>query len=1007
MKRIFVLGLFAGLFATSFFAQQTLIYTHSDALLNEGKALFVESKYTASFRILEEYMSTTDLTQMGQRQEADYYLAANAFYLGSDDSELRLQRHLDTYPYTPFLSQINYMLGVVTYNQLNYTKALMYFNDVYSNDLDKRMKADFLFHKGYSLLEVKEYNQALLIFRELKNMDTRYNVSATYYHAYAEYCLKNYEGALTEFTKVKDNPEYKNIVPYYMVQIYFAQQDFDKLKPLAEQLLQDKKSNTSNAEIHRIMGEIAYSEQNYPKAIEHLRNYETSFPQAARYDLYLLGLSYFQTQDYKNTIQYLSKVTTEDDAVTENAYLHLGYAYIKQGDKANARMAYEASLRTNFNPSVREEALFNYALTSYESETAFGESVKSFEQFLTEFPQSKHTDKAYDYLSSVYMTTKNYQAAYESILRIKKPNAQMLETKQYVLYQLGTEAFAQNQFTKSIEYFSLSLESSTTGLYSAECYFWRAESYYRTKQANKSAADLKSFFADKNAQTSVNYVAAHYSLGYSLFTLQQYTDALQYFLRYISLEKDKTAPHYTDALNRAGDCYFSQRDFGNAEEYYAKVIAANANAADYALFQSAYVDGLRKNHSSKIKKLETLGIKYPNSEYSADALYEMGRAYLTLDNNNQAIIMYDKILKQYPNADIARKAALETGMVYSNMGNTAKAIEAYKNVIETYHGSEEAYTALESLETLHIDKNDVAAYIQYTQTLSPNMGKRTVNHVDSISYLAAEKLYINGKYADAINGMRDYLSKYCPGGRYCTTARYYLANSYYQTGDKDNALVAFLPLLELGTNQYTEETVMRCAEITFDKKDYAASLAYFKQLQEISKTNNNKNIARLGILRCSYFINDYQTTITVVDEIMNDSQATEQVKSEARYNRAKAYLALQQSDKALNDLKIIAQDTRTEAGAEAKYLTANIYYEQDKLKEAEAEILNFTEKNTPHQFWLARSMVLLADINIKLGDDFQAKQYLLSLQRNYQNEEIQALINERLAAINEREKVTP
>ncbi len=67
--------------------------------------------------------------------------------------------------------------------------------------------------------------------------------------------------------------------------------------------------------------------------------------------------------------------------------------------------------------------------------------------------------------------------------------------------------------------------------------------------------------------------------------------------------------------------------------------------------------------------------------------------------------------------------------------------------------------------------------------------------------------------------------------------------------------------------------------------------------------------------------------------------------------------------------------------------------------------MDFAKKNTPHQLWLARSFVLLADIYIQKGNDFQAKQYLLSLQRNYTaQDEIQELISQRLAAIGEREK---
>jgi len=84
-----------------------------------------------------------------------------------------------------------------------------------------------------------------------------------------------------------------------------------------------------------------------------------------------------------------------------------------------------------------------------------------------------------------------------------------------------------------------------------------------------------------------------------------------------------------------------------------------------------------------------------------------------------------------------------------------------------------------------------------------------------------------------------------------------------------------------------------------------------------------------------------------------------------------------------------------------------LYYESGKLKESEVEVMDFAKKNTPYQFWLARSFVLLADVYVKQNNDFQAKQYLLSLQKNYKTaDEIQTLITDRLAAIGEREKQT-
>jgi len=375
-----------------------------------------------------------------------------------------------------------------------------------------------------------------------------------------------------------------------------------------------------------------------------------------------------------------------------------------------------------------------------------------------------------------------------------------------------------------------------------------------------------------------------------------------------------------------------------------------------------------------------------------------------IDNDSRAISTFQKLVTLQPNSAMSRKASLEIGMIYFNQNNYEQAIDAYKKVISNYSGTEEAYTALESLESVYIEKNDVQAYLAYTKSLGMKLNNNTVNREDSISYIAAEKQYMNGNYKQAITGLKSYLNNYCPGGRYCTNAQYFVADSYYRTNDKVNALSAFKALLLISGNQFMQEAATRCAEITYDNKDYASSLQYFKQLQNLAQTTENKNVARLGILRCSYFLNDNDNTIAIANEILNDTRSSTELKAEARYNRAKAYIAQNNLTLALPDLTSLASDTRTVNGAESKYLLAKVYFDQSKLTNAETEVLDFAKKNTPHQFWLARSFVLLSDIYIIQNNDFQAKQYLLSLQKNYKGtDEIQGMITERLEAINSRE----
>lgn len=997
-------------FFISMLVSQVSFATNADELYYEGYDLYSQRKYAASQSCFERFLSVnTNTLQRGMVQDAEFYVAAISYILKQERAFLLLENYVTNYPNSPYLSRANFMLGRLRYEDKKYKYALRYYQNVNEKELNDQEAREYSFTKAYCLLEMKKYTEAKAIFKTLSNEKNEFSQTALYYYSYIEYLQKNNATALKGFLALEQLDEYADVVPYYIVQIYYDESEYEKSLEHGKLVLEKNPNNPNNSEIYKIMGECAYRGEKYTEAVTYLKKHETLSKKIQRNASYMLGVSCFKINDYKTSENYLSKVTSQSDSIAQNAYLYLGYCYLNLKQRNNAKLAFESASKMNFDMTVKEEALYNYALASYETSAAFGESLSALERFVEEFPQSKYIDTIYDHVVAVFLTNKNYASAYQSILKMKVLTPRMKEVKEYVLFQLGTQAFAKSDFKNAVKMFTASIEEATPKSFSSQAFLWRGESNYRIKKYEEARVDYQKFVEKVNKKDEALLADAYYGIGYTYFSEKKYADAQLWFEKFLKKSvSNESNVAYWDALNRLGDCNFHVRNFSVARDYYSKVIDNNAKGADYALFQNAFILGLQKKYLNKITLLEKLLQTMPNSDYCSNALYEIGRSYVLLEENKKAITIYKDVLSKYPKSALARKASLEIGMLYFNMADYEQAKTAYRNVIERYKGSDEARMAFESLESIHVETNDVPAFLEYCKSLGKNyVAVIPDSRSDSLSFVAAERIYIKGEYKNAITSLKQYLKQYCTSetGANCISARYYLADSYYQMEQYKKAFSEYEMLALLEGNKYMEEVLVRAAEITYNEKKYDSSLKYFKQLQLAASNTENRNIARLGVLRCSYLLNEHETTLSIANEILKTDISDLNLEREARYNRAKALIALNRRSDSQEDLKLLSNDLLQEIGAEAKFLYAEYFYLQGDYKKSEEEVFDFISKNTPYQYWLAKSFVLLSDIYVAQNDDFQAKQYLISLRDNYTAQDsIQDLIKDRLDKIIAREK---
>ena len=939
-----------------------------------------------------------------------HYKALEARFDGRDKLLQRdLKDYLQAYPYTTFLDEVHFMQGVLQVEKGHYKQGLKILEPIDIKALTRPHQTDYSFYRGYAYLMMQEYQRASIYFSQLSKGNSRYTTRGTYYYAYCMYKLERYDKALPALKALENDPQYSKTVPYYLTQIYYATGDYEEAEARANTLLREHPESLNNNELHRILGEMAYMKKDYRGAADQLAKYRKAAAEnkeeLLRSDMFMLGTAQYQLGEYEAAVSSLKQVKQEQDSISEAACLTMGNAYVQLGQPEQAKLSYQAAAGYKITPSVAEEAAYNYTLCTYQSSSALGESVRAFNDFLNQYPDSKYEGKVYQLLSDALMQSKNYAAAIQTLDSIPSPTPKMRETKQYLRYQLGADHFLQGKMQQSAEWMTEVIKhDAESSKYTTEAYYVRAEANYRLRNYAASEQDLNTFFSRPGAKGSENYSIARYLQGYTYFSQKQYDKARNAFISYIDAAL-ATETTYADALNRIGDCYFNARQFPQAISYYSQVANLQAAGTDYALFQKGYALGLQHKYSEKISVLNDLVKRYPKSDYADDGVYEIARAQLQQDDERGAIATYEQLLSAYPHSTLARKASLERAMLFRNLNQNDQAIAAYRQTIERYPATEEAYTALDALQALYVESGNVDEYLTYSKTLA-KMNMNVTTAEDSLLYAAAEMQYMQASYQKATVSLSNYITQYCAGGRYCTVARYYLADSYYRLGKTSEALAQYIVLAEMNANPYQEEAATRVAEICYDKGDWKGALDGFYRMHALASTRENTTIARLGILRCSQQLGRHQAAIDIADQLLSDTPVSDETKAEALYGRAKAYIALGQWSKAQPDLKILAREVRTPQGAEAKYLLAQSYYEAKDLDAAESQVMEFTQMNTQQQYWLARALVLLSDINRSRGEYFQARQYLLVLQQNYliKGDDIPALISARLAELDKIEQ---
>lgn len=983
----------------SLWAQQTKVYDNPDYTFRQAKDLLEKQQYGGAKKLFGELILLVPDRESLIRREAEYYSALCDYFLNQPEAREKFEHFVKNYPDHTKTNDANLYLAFLEYNSRKFKNAIEYFEKVDHSVLSTSLKTEYLYKLGYSYLQREQFDKAAEAFFPIIGMESPYKDGANFYFAYLAYITRDYDKALFYFNRVNHASDFYSEVPYYLIHIYFIKNDLDKIinqgPEIYRKISRDKKRA---GEIARLIAEAFYQKADYSQAIYYFEKYaEDSRKNFTREENYQVGFAHFQNENYPKAISYLEKAVAEQDQLTQNALYHLAYSYLKTGQKKFAQNAFYSTYQIAGNEEIREDALFNYAKLTYElAYDPYNASLASLLEYINTYPASKRIEEAYHYLTSLLLSSKDYQSSINIIESLPARNRNLLTAYQRLTFQNGVQLFNNGKYRQAIENFRKTIKNDYNRGLTASARFWIAESYYRLNEYTR-AIDFYQEFKTSPAASSLDiFPLANYNLGYAFFNLELYDDALTSWKNFLSRPGKSDQIYIHDAMLRIGDCYFITRNFSQAANYYEQAVNRNAKNSDYALYQKALSEGALGKSDQKISSLKTLLNRFPNSSLADDATFEIAETYLLRNDPRNAADWFNRVTEKYPSSNYVARSLLKIGLVYYGQNLLDQALEILKKLVLSYPATSEAREALRTIRNIYMDKNEVNKYFDFAQTVP--FAQITPSEQDSLTYIAAENLYMLNDCVEAIKAFERYIQRFT-NGVFILNAHYYKAECQFRTGKKDEALSSFEFIVNQPRSIFTENSLLRLADWYFEQKNFSTALGYYKNLETVADHQINLITALNGQMECYYQLDNYSEAIQSARKLRSQSNISNELRIRSHYISGKSALALNDLQTARTELENTVRLSQGPAGAEAKYLLASIAYQQKNYTLAENLVFELASQYPAQEYWKAMAFILLADVYIAQGNAFQARQTLQSVIQYYPGQDLKEVARQKLNSI--------
>lgn len=653
-----------------------------------------------------------------------------------------------------------------TYSSLEeYSKALNYFNmwcekidTRNSEERDNNRQLEYIYcEKARILMKLEKYEEAIKICSNCLEINNK-NIGSLYIKSYSLNKLKKFEEALkiSEEALELDNSNVK----FHMNKaesLYELGYHRDALDSLEEAI----NIYPYNSEAYALEMEIYYEHSEYERILEIYEEVEKQGVVDDKINLYKLKtINSMKKLDESEeiAINILNSIKENDDVcnIADEVYYELSLIYCDRRDYKTA-LSY---INKSFDIDKRKLKFYYCRGYIYKALKEYDKAIKDYDYAIDRAPED-----IFSYLrkAEIYRIQNDKEKSiteYKKVLEIDSKH-------EYVNNEIGEIYEELHEYDKALEYYNKQIEVKKEPYYLIN----RGLLYKKIDREDEAVKDY-----EETIKIDPKNPHAYNNIGVIYKYRGEFEKAIQYFIKAIEVMDDDV---YVQFYNNIGKSYKNIKEFDNAIKYYDEGICKLENEPSLYYNKAKTLMAMRKYEEAIEVYIEGAKLNDADKE---DFYDEIGDAYKALQEYDNAIIWYEKVIKLNPNHSFEYR---QIGNAYERRNHYDTAIAYYLKQIKINDNNPLNYICLAG--AYKYKKQKIKARIYYKKALKLYMDR---NRDSSFDVCEIGRCYMElNKHKEAVFYLNKAIEKPCNNCDFdgCYEAYYILGEMYENEKDYETA----------------------------------------------------------------------------------------------------------------------------------------------------------------------------------------------------------------------------